>query len=479
MGVTLRGKKTCLLRFLVIGLTILLFTTIITTTIKPIKANDENNPILGSTHTIFVEIGTSQNCKLCHDWNQNIHNIYTSGDYKFEYVEMIVFDHDGKVLNEKAKEWDKTYNIGAYPTSIFDGDYQRIVGNHPELLPNALDICRNRSVADITADMTLLWLENATIKIDIIIENKEQQQYNGHIRACITEIVSRYDTYYGDPYHFGFLDYAFDKDITINANNFYIDNITWNGNEHYDEHGDNFGDIISENIQVTMGVINENNGFVDETVSARVGENSPPSEPDNPSPANGAKGVGLDDDLYWDCDDPDGDPINYDVYFGLTNPPPQVTWNQSGKGYDPDIMNKNTNYFWKIVAWDNKDASASSPIWSFATEDKDNKAPKVKIIEPERGVYIFNKKILPRFFRLAKIIGNITIEVNATDEDTGIEKVEFYINGNLKGTDNTEPYTYNWIRDRPSFFHIFIIKIIAYDKEDKTSADFMMVKKFL
>ena len=103
----------------------------------------------------------------------------------------------------------------------------------------------------------------------------------------------------------------------------------------------------------------------------------------------------------------------------------------------------------------------------------------MKIIKTQRALYIKNKKILPRFFRLALIIGKITIEVNATDEDFGIEKVEFYINGRLKGYDTTELYTYEWRRDRLRFFHISTIKVKAYDKVGKTSVGRVIVKKFL
>ena len=125
------------------------------------------------THTVFVEVGTSQNCKPCHYWNQNIHDAYVSGDYDFEYVEMIIYDHDGDDINKEANNWADNYSVGAIPNSIFDGDYKRIIGNYPVLLPNALNDCGNRAVADITADMIVSWLGDATIQVDITIENNE------------------------------------------------------------------------------------------------------------------------------------------------------------------------------------------------------------------------------------------------------------------------------------------------------------------
>ena len=111
--------------------------------------------------------------------------------------------------------------------------------------------------------------------------------------------------------------------------------------------------------------------------------------------------------------------------------------------------------------------------------EKDTTQPNVSIIKPERGVYFRNKKILPRFIRLTLIIGKITIEANATDEDSEIEKVEFYINNRLMGNDTTEPYEYNWTRDRLRLFHIFSIKVKAYNNDGLTSENRMIVRRFL
>ena len=109
----------------------------------------------------------------------------------------------------------------------------------------------------------------------------------------------------------------------------------------------------------------------------------------------------------------------------------------------------------------------------------ENIPPTVSITKPEKAFYIFNQKIFPRIIRLALIIGKITITANATDDDSGIEKVEFYINNKLKANDTTEPYTYDWTRDRLRLFHFFTIKVIAYDNDGETAQDTMLVRKLL
>ena len=234
------------------------------------------NDSLDYTHTVFVEVATSQNCPPCHYWSQNIQNVYTSGNYEFEYVDMIVYDYYGDVLNWDAYAWKDLYGITGYPTSILDGDYRRIVGNQPGLLTGTLDDCGSRTVADITANMTISWLGNATIEVNITIQNNEETQYDGYIRACITEIISRYNTSGGVPFHFGFLDYAFVNDISINPGAVYTDSVIWDGSDHADAHGDDFGDIAPDNIKVIMGVFNDDNGYVDETTAATLGDGEEP-----------------------------------------------------------------------------------------------------------------------------------------------------------------------------------------------------------
>ena len=81
---------------------------------------------------------------------------------------------------------------------------------------------------------------------------------------------------------------------------------------------------------------------------------------------------------------------------------------------------------------------------------------------------------------MAIIIGSITVEVNATDSGSGIAKVEFYVNGKLKGNDTTAPYTYNLTKDKLlRFVHMQIIKVVAYDNAGNSAVAKMIVKKYL
>jgi len=349
--------------------------------IKPvIKANPNQN----YTHTVFGGLASAQICGPCNNWSKNLYNVYNSGNYDFQYASMVVFDEYGSVLNYEALNWSNSYNITSFPVTIFDGDFQRIVGDNLDQLPGALDTCGNRSISNITANITCTWIENATIDVNITIQNNEDLQYNGRIEAFITEFISRYKTSLGVPYHFGFLDFAFNENISINTNETYTNDIIWNGSEHYNAHGDNYSDIKQNNIHVILVIYNNSNGYVDETVFFTF-PNTPPDAPINPYPADGETDVDLNVNLTWNCTDPDEDILTYDVYFGTINPPPLVKSNISTPIYDPGTLSIETTYYWKIVAWDFRGASNESTIWNFGTRVNNPPNKPIKPIGPSKG----------------------------------------------------------------------------------------------
>ncbi|MGF3554332.1 MAG: hypothetical protein ACQXXF_03510 [Thermoplasmatota archaeon] len=96
-------------------------------------------------------------------------------------------------------------------------------------------------------------------------------------------------------------------------------------------------------------------------------DNNPPYQPSNPNPANNSNNIPINTNLTWTGGDPDGNPVTYDVYFGTDIPPQLVSSNQSENFYQPDVLNFNTTYYWKIIAWDNYSASTTGPEWNFKT----------------------------------------------------------------------------------------------------------------
>jgi hypothetical protein len=223
---------------------------------------------------------------------------------------------------------------------------------------------------------------------------------------------------------------------------------------------------------------------VDLYVTTTPQENNPPDEPTLVSPDDGSTVDSTDSaTLEVVVSDPDNDPM--DVYFYNDSDDSLIgTATDVDSGDSAQVswlgLSTNTTYHWYAVANDSQ-LETKSDTWSFNTSEAENKDPKVCIVKPQRALYIFNSMIRKYLFRfrIPLIFGKITIIANARDEDSGIERVEFYINGELKDNDNTEPYTYNWTWNRPRLIHIFCITVVAYDNEGATAEDCMIVRKFL
>ena len=92
---------------------------------------------------------------------------------------------------------------------------------------------------------------------------------------------------------------------------------------------------------------------------------TPPDQPSNPFPAENTQSPSLNIQLRWECNDSDGDSLEYDVYFGLNPSPPLVSSKQSGNNYSTGILSDNSTYHWYIVAFDDDSNSTMGPQWIF------------------------------------------------------------------------------------------------------------------
>jgi parallel beta-helix repeat protein len=169
--------------------------------------------------------------------------------------------------------------------------------------------------------------------------------------------------------------------------------------------------------------IHDNNSFIGtKTKIVRVG-NHPPFVPCNPHPPNNsiAGTLGI---LCWTGGDPDGDNVYYDVYFGNNSSPPKIISNITSNCTDLGTLEFDTTYYWKIVAWDEYNASTEGPVWTF----------KTKVNQPPSKPEINGEKI----FRIGES-GEYTYKISSTDPDD--DNIYYFIDwSNGSSTDWFGPF---------------------------------------
>ena len=73
------------------------------------------------------------------------------------------------------------------------------------------------------------------------------------------------------------------------------------------------------------------------------------------------------------------------------------------------------------------------------------------------------------------IIGDIDVEVEASDDDSGIYRVNFYVDGSLEETVGSSPYRWSWDE---SGFGRYSVKVVAFDNAGNSAEDSIDVWKF-
>lgn len=147
---------------------------------------------------------------------------------------------------------------------------------------------------------------------------------------------------------------------------------------------------VGDTIYAFGGVQSWDSSTVDTTYAFDTDcSNNPPDAPSDPNPTPSWTNQRVDTVLSWSGEDPDGDDLTYDVYFGeaisptVNTTPPLVSTGQAGTTYmPPETLKPLTWYYWRIVAKDSNEAVTSGQAtvtisdtvtlvdrWGFKTAD--------------------------------------------------------------------------------------------------------------
>jgi hypothetical protein len=430
---------------------------------------DEKSFIVDSldeyTHNVLIEFGTSISCIHCPEVSDYLNSISESNEDAY----IVTLNADEPPARGRVYDELPNNPSCALPCVWYDGGFKTIIGNQGYISPyqNNLTECGEREVADIDLKLSLTW-EDKKIGVKVKVTNNEQSTYNGHIHAYITEIESRWSYPNGNSFHYAMLDYAINEGFTVLRNDKKEFSKEWDANEK------GFSDITQDNIMVIVSVFSSQNQFADETIALKATEieiNNPPNKPNSPVPSNREKEVNQEITLEWDCSDPDGDYLTYDIYFGTSQNPAVISSNQTGKSFNPGKLESRETYYWKIKAWDSDENSNTGDIWSF-TVRKDIPPPPpqekkldITIKEGLRigGLGLNFRKIGLNIENSCEKSAEYDISVNTK---IGLIKINQEKNGTIKSKENRDMQI-----NGLTGFGIIEIRASIYIKEDDVYAE--------
>ncbi len=181
--------------------------------------------------------------------------------------------------------------------------------------------------------------------------------------------------------------------------------------------------LSNTNNSIFLISTNKESGFSVRCISGEGAMvNNPPLIPNSPNPQNDSTDVFLSADLSWNCEDPDGDALTYDIYFGVDPNPSLAVSGHDTTSYDPGILDETTTYYWKIAANDGQ-VSTEGPVWSFTTSNGEGEpCPEIPTILYAGKLYNTVKIGSQCWIKENLDVGEMIIgTLNMTDNDT-IEK---------------------------------------------------------
>jgi len=202
----------------------------------------------GFTHTVFAEYGTTTGCGHCPPASAALYSIYQSEDYPFYYVSLVADK------NTAAARRLGALSAIAVPVVYFDGGEVNVVGDVGESVYRSTiqDMGAREVKQPLDMNTSVSWDGNAQLTVKVTIKNNGNFFYLGILRSYVTEIESRWRDAQSNPYHFGFIDFAFNRPILLFPGGERTFTKKWDGTK--DHGGETFEDITEDNIMVLSSI---------------------------------------------------------------------------------------------------------------------------------------------------------------------------------------------------------------------------------
>ncbi len=231
-------------------------------------------PVEDFTHAVFAEEFTATWCVYCPSAAENLMKVYDEIPNEPYYHDKFFFVALITDVNDKADERMGDYpDVTGYPTVVFDGNDEKVSGGQSDTsnYESAIDNVGQREDTDISLDVEMNHHGGDELELFVEMTWNEDASlanptFNGFVRAYIVEKESRYNNYDGNPYHFGFLDYAIETSVELEPHEKKMLYATWKGGDHEDSNGNDFSDIDYDNINIFVAFFNDESSTADKYV---------------------------------------------------------------------------------------------------------------------------------------------------------------------------------------------------------------------
>ncbi len=183
-----------------------------------------------------------------------------------------------------------------------------------------------------------------------------------------------------------------------------------------------------------------------------VGGNAPPRA-DAGGPYHGHTGTSIAFDGTGSCD-LDGDIVSYNWAFGDSTTSHGMT--------TAHTYQEEGRYTVTLTVTDDEGTTTMNQT----TVVIDDTPPEIALTRPRNGIYLIDRELCD--FPVTVVIGAVDIEAEASDHLSGIQQVEFHIDGTQKAVVTEAPYRWPW-ENKESGIHR--IEAVAVDTAGNTVSD--------
>ncbi|MFH1010506.1 MAG: YCF48-related protein, partial [bacterium] len=135
-------------------------------------------------------------------------------------------------------------------------------------------------------------------------------------------------------------------------------------------------------------------------------QNTPPNAPSAPFPSDGATNLPVAFTLTWQCSDPEGHTLTYEVFLGTSSPPPLVASGLLVKSLSRTDLAPNTLHYWQVRARDQHLMETLSPVWQFTTGAG---GPSIAVTSPNGGEVWAANSVQTISWMSYQIVGDVQI----------------------------------------------------------------------